>query len=590
MEVVTRKIFRDAIGALPIDYRRFVFIDFGSGKGRAILLATEFPFKRIVGVEFSEELHRIAQDNIRRFRSDISKCKDVESVCMDAVDYPLPDDCLVCYFCNPFDATLMAQVLSNIRKSFLRNPREIFIVYYNPKEGHLVDQADCFTRVGTSGGIRIWRTMHMRIPQDSKEYKEFFMIGLLPTEYWEYKFSDIIRGLAAALGPRKPNGMLYIAGLGNCIPARSARAGLVAAIRALDLPPGARIGVPLYCCPVVFKAIKAAGCTARFIDVEPATYCMSAEDLFAKRSQVDAVIAVHMFGNLCDMPGLQEAAQGKPIIEDCAQSLGSKLDGRMAGSFGTIAVFSFRSGKYLSVGEGGALFSSHADVRSRLSQLISEMPAPSRAEECVHVAKTYIRSMLRSKPLYGVVGYPLWYIYNKKVDYSAKSPIVLSQIYRSDLAITINRLALLDSAIERQRANADFYSRTLKLDSGMLCSEKPGTFYNRYLYPIIFPSSEHRDLIAAYLHSRQIDTAKPYKDIADVAAAHYGYAGDCPVAEQIAKRVLVIPSHYSLKKKDVATHCSVPERRLGAENRDHVTPMSARAKGFTHERAGLDGS
>ncbi len=151
------KGFRNAIGALAIDYHRFVFIDFGSGKGRAIMLATEFPFKRIVGVEFSEELHRIAQENIRRFRRITSK-GNVKSVCMDAVDYPLPDDCLVCYFCNPFDSILMTQVLSNIRNSLLRNPREIFIVYYNPKEAHLVDEADCFRRVEASGGIWIWRT------------------------------------------------------------------------------------------------------------------------------------------------------------------------------------------------------------------------------------------------------------------------------------------------------------------------------------------------------------------------------------------------------------------------------------------------
>lgn len=152
------KDFRDSIGTLPIDYRRFVFIDFGSGKGRAILLATEFPFKKIVGVEFSEELHRIAEDNIAHFQSDASKCKDVESICLDVVAYPLPDDCLVCYFCNPFDAALMAQVLSIIRKSLLQTPREIFIVYINPKHGHLVDQVDCFRRIVTSGNIRIWGT------------------------------------------------------------------------------------------------------------------------------------------------------------------------------------------------------------------------------------------------------------------------------------------------------------------------------------------------------------------------------------------------------------------------------------------------
>ena len=141
------------------------------------------------------------------------------------------------------------------------------------------------------------------------------MLSLLPTENWEYKVSDIFRGFAASLGPRELSGVLNLDGLGNCIPTRSARAGLVAAIKALDLLPGARIGVPLYCCPVVFKAIEMAGCKASFIDVESATYCMSAGDLFAKHSQVDAVIAVHMFGNLCDMPRLQDAAQGKPIIE-----------------------------------------------------------------------------------------------------------------------------------------------------------------------------------------------------------------------------------------------------------------------------------
>ena len=152
------KLFRDAIVSLPIEYRRFVFVDFGSGKGRAVLLATEFPFKRVVGVEFSEELHRIALNNINRLHSDIAKCKDVDSICMDAVDYLLPDECLVCYFCNPFDATIMAQVLSNIRKSFLQKPREIFIVYYNPKEGHLFDESDCFKRAETIGNVRIWKT------------------------------------------------------------------------------------------------------------------------------------------------------------------------------------------------------------------------------------------------------------------------------------------------------------------------------------------------------------------------------------------------------------------------------------------------
>jgi perosamine synthetase len=210
-------------------------------------------------------------------------------------------------------------------------------------------------------------------------------------------------------------------------------------------------------------------------------------------------------------------------------------------------VFSFRSGKYLSVGEGGALFSSDPHIYSRLCQLIAEMPAHPPRAECAHVLVTYIRSSLRSPPLYGILGHRIWRLYNQRVDFSAQSPLILSQIYRADFVHTIARLARLDSAIEQQRANAEHYLHTLNLDPKMLCLEKPTAFYNRFMFPILFPSPDTRDRIAAYLYRRQIDTSQPYKMIAHAAAAHYGYTGDCPLAEQIAQRVLVIPSHHKLR-------------------------------------------
>jgi dTDP-4-amino-4,6-dideoxygalactose transaminase len=377
------------------------------------------------------------------------------------------------------------------------------------------------------------------------------MSGLIPVENWRYSVRDIFRGLSAALGPSSVNGMFEIPGLGSCIPARSARSGIVAALKALSLQPHARIGVPLYCCPVVFKAIKQAGCTARFIDIEFGTACMSAEDLYKKRSEIDAVIAVHMFGHLCDMPALKEAAGGMPIIEDCAQSLGSRLDGRMAGSFGDIAVFSFRSGKYLSVGEGGALYAGNKDIRTRLAQLIAEMPVPVCSDECVHVVKTFMRSKLRSVPLFGIIGYPLWSLYNKKVSYASKSPLVLSQMYRSDHALTLHRLPFIEAEIKQQRANAHYFTRELQLPADMLCHEKQGAYYNRFMFPVTFASSEQRDFMADFMLGQKIDTSKPYKDSAMVAAEYYGYTGDCPSAEEFGRRVLVIPGNCSLSQEDV---------------------------------------
>jgi perosamine synthetase len=379
------------------------------------------------------------------------------------------------------------------------------------------------------------------------------MLSLLPTEHWDYSFSDLIEGLLTALSSRHPGTPSHIPmpELGSCLPVRSARAGIFLALKALGLPPRASIGVPLYCCPVVFKAIQAAGCVARFIDVDPDTYCLSAADLAAKSSEVDAVIAVHMFGNVCDMPALRRAAPGKPIIEDCAQALGSRLNGRPAGSFGEIAAFSFRSGKYLSVGEGGAVYCSDSSLERQLLELITALSVPSRVDECVHVASTYLRSRLRTRPLWGLIGTRLWDAYNATVSYTSQSPLVVGQIYETDRNLTVRRLTLLGSWIEKQRSNARYYDQNLSVDAEMLCSETPGAFFNRLQYPLLLPTSGECERLAGRLREDQISTARPYKNIAAVAAEHYGYTGDCPQAERIASTVLVIPCNHAIQATDV---------------------------------------
>jgi dTDP-4-amino-4,6-dideoxygalactose transaminase len=377
------------------------------------------------------------------------------------------------------------------------------------------------------------------------------MSGLIPTELHRYSIGDISRGLMAARksGERQP--AISLPGLGDGIPIRSARAAVIVAFKALGMPPGSRVGVPLYCCPVVFKAIKAAGCVPRFLDIDPETFCLSSEDLRAKRSGIDALIAVHMFGNLCDMPKILEIIEGKPVLEDCAQSIGSKLDGRACGSFGDIGFFSFRSGKYLSVGEGGALFSENKGLRERISELTAALPVPTRAQEMKHLIETYIRSKLRSRPLWGLVGSRIWAIYNKKTEFADKSPLVLGRIFASDLATVRRRLPRLDSMIASQRAHAEYFERNLKLDLRMLCREGPRAHYNRFMYPIIFPSTEQRDRMAAHLRRCGVGTSRPYKEVITGAAEHYGYEGDCPSAEHTLRRTLVIPSFYTLKPNDI---------------------------------------
>jgi SAM-dependent methyltransferase len=132
------KLVRDLLASLDIPYRDYTFIDFGSGKGRVLLAASEYPFGRIVGVEFAEELHIQAVDNIRRYRSRSQRCRVVESVHADATEYPIPDTPLVLYFFNPFARPVFTTVLASITASLEANPRDALLVYVNPVQADLI--------------------------------------------------------------------------------------------------------------------------------------------------------------------------------------------------------------------------------------------------------------------------------------------------------------------------------------------------------------------------------------------------------------------------------------------------------------------
>jgi 16S rRNA G966 N2-methylase RsmD len=110
-----------------------VFLDIGSGMGRALLVAASYPFSRVIGVELSAHLNDIAQQNIHHLESRL-KCRDITVVNADAVEYRVPDDVTVVFMANPFQGSIFQRVVHNILASYDRNPRRLRIVYVNPRE------------------------------------------------------------------------------------------------------------------------------------------------------------------------------------------------------------------------------------------------------------------------------------------------------------------------------------------------------------------------------------------------------------------------------------------------------------------------
>ena len=117
--------------SLRIDWSLFEFVDYGSGMGKALLLAARFPFRRITGVEFSAELHEVAKANIAKWRLPDQRCRKVRSVLADASTWPLPQGHCLLYFFNPFRESLLRAVLRGIVRA-ARPGREIVIVYIHP--------------------------------------------------------------------------------------------------------------------------------------------------------------------------------------------------------------------------------------------------------------------------------------------------------------------------------------------------------------------------------------------------------------------------------------------------------------------------
>ena len=124
--------FRDALAELDIRYEDYAFIDLGCGKGRALLLAAEFPFRRLVGVEFDPQLVATAEANISRYPATRDRAGEVQVLCEDAATYVLPPGPLLLYMYNPFEAPVMERVVANVRRSLEREPRALVVVYFTP--------------------------------------------------------------------------------------------------------------------------------------------------------------------------------------------------------------------------------------------------------------------------------------------------------------------------------------------------------------------------------------------------------------------------------------------------------------------------
>ncbi|MEO7029771.1 MAG: class I SAM-dependent methyltransferase [Acidobacteriaceae bacterium] len=127
---------------------RYTFLDIGAGKGRALLLASQFPFAAVEGIELNDVLCRIARTNIELWSRDIqaSALAPITLHHADATRQPLPCTPVLAFLFHPFETPVLRRFLRHVEKHLARHPQAFDLVYVNAEQGSLLDNHPAFTR------------------------------------------------------------------------------------------------------------------------------------------------------------------------------------------------------------------------------------------------------------------------------------------------------------------------------------------------------------------------------------------------------------------------------------------------------------
>lgn len=329
----------------------------------------------------------------------------------------------------------------------------------------------------------------------------------------------------------------------------SGRQSLYLLLTALGLKPASGVAIPLYTDPSLVGAIVAAGHRPVFIDVEPEFLTMDPESLRNTRRAFSAVVVVHLFGQMANMPEVLKASGNVPVIEDAAHAPLSYLNGRMAGTFGSACFYSFASTKYWPAGGGGLAVVHDPLLARNVANVCRTMPAPSRMEQLHHLVLQGLKAAVFRRYLYGFVGKPLR-SYAEKM--ALLEPSLSLETIQNAHALVASRQALRFSRrVELQRNNSLWLlSQLAGLEDVVLPRERPGARNNYHLFPVLLRNSEERRALVAEMWARFIDTSTIYSDVVQ-KSRRFGYRSGCPVAESLADRLITLPNHAALTTQDI---------------------------------------
>jgi perosamine synthetase len=263
------------------------------------------------------------------------------------------------------------------------------------------------------------------------------------------------------------------------------------------------------------------GATPVLVDIDPDTWCISPEAAArAITPRTRAIVATHLYGNLCDMDAL--LGLGVPVIEDAAEAIGARYKGRAAGSMGVFGTFSFHGTKTMTTGEGGMFVTSDAELF-----------------ETMRTLSNHGRAATQSKQFWA-----------DEVGFKFKMSNVQA-------AIGCAQLERIDALCARKRAILDHYRR--RLDHPMIATNpvQPDCVSGAWMPTAVFAPEtglSREDLLAAF-RAQSIDARVFFYPLSEQPM--FEDRPENTVARDICTRAINLPSYHDMTAQDIDRVCDV---------------------------------
>ena len=301
--------------------------------------------------------------------------------------------------------------------------------------------------------------------------------------------------------------------------------GAVATLLALGIGPGDEVIVPAMTFIATANVVELLGATPVLVDVDPATLLMRAEDMTTAISpRTRAVIPVHLYGQMCDIPAMRRALGGRDdiaIIEDCAHCFEGERDGAKPGAHSDAAIFSFYATKNIACGEGGAVITGRDDLHEKLLQTRLHGMSAGAADR------------------FKTGSYRHWDM--ARLGVKANLPDLLAALLPDQISRVYERL-------ERRARLATRYREAFS-DMPVACPARvPACLDAHHLFPIAVEAGR-RDEILTHLGEAGIGATVNYRAIHTLTyyREKYGFrAEDFPAANSWGSRTISLPLFPSL--------------------------------------------